>query len=108
MRIPKNAWFSLPRLGRDVFSDLMKARVKYDTKFGFKITDGTDIARALDILSRALDQSVELESSCFICDRPFDKNDEPGSVICSSCRKEEDVYDLYTMKFASLLDSLSE
>ena len=108
MRIAKNTWFSLPRLGRDVFSNLMRARVKYDTKFGFKVTDGTDIPRALDILSGALDQAVELESACFICDRPLDKDDEPGSVICATCKRGENVYDLYTMKFASLLDSLSE
>ncbi len=29
--------------GRDVFSDLMKAKVKYDTKFGFQFTSATNV-----------------------------------------------------------------
>ncbi len=104
MRIATNKWFTLPRLGRDTFSELMRARIKYDSKFGFKITSTTDVPRVLSILSRALGESVELESACFICQRPFTEKDKPGSVICSDCRSKEDAYSLYTMRFASLMD----
>jgi hypothetical protein len=106
MRVSMNKWFSLPRLGREVFSDLMKSRVKYDTKFGFKITSETDVPRALSILSHALDQPVELASSCFICDKPLGENEKEGAVICLECAKEENAYSLYTMKFATLMDNL--
>jgi hypothetical protein len=105
LRIASNKWFSLPRLGRDTFSELMRARVKYDTKFGFKISSDTDIPRALSILSRALDQPVELQSSCFICDRPLGEGDEPGSSICAECKNRDDAYALYTMKFATLAEN---
>jgi hypothetical protein len=106
LRIASSKWFSLPRLGKDTFSDLMKARVKYDTKFGFKITSETDVPSALSILSRALDQTVELESFCFICDKPLGEIDKPGSIICSECKGREDAYALYTIKFASLVENL--
>jgi hypothetical protein len=106
LRIASNKWFSLPRLGKDTFSDLMKARVKYDTKFGFKITPETDIPRALSILSKALDQTVELESFCFICDKPLREGDESRSAVCGECKCRDDAYALYTMKFASLVENL--
>lgn len=105
-RIAENTWFSLPRLGRDVFAELMRARVKYDTKLGFKFTSETDIPRALSILRRALDQQVELEARCFICDNPLGEAEEPGAVICAECERKENAYALYTMKFASLMENL--
>ncbi len=106
LRIASNKWFSLPRLGREVFSDLMKAKVKYDTKFGFKITSETDVPRAISVLSRALDQQVELQSSCFICNEILGENEKPGSIICAKCKDREDCYALYTMKFATLVENL--
>ena len=36
MRILVGGWFSLPRVGRDVFSLLMKQGVAYDKDLGFK------------------------------------------------------------------------
>lgn len=105
MRLSPNKWFSLPRLGRDTFSELMRARIKYDSKFGFKITSTTDTLRVLSILSRALGEPVELEASCFICEKPLSENDKPGSVICSECRCKDDAYSVYTMKFAAMIEN---
>src|SRR5579875_913116 len=105
-RIPQNKWFSLPRLGRDVFSELMRARVKYDTKFGFKFTPETDVQKALTTLSKALEEQVELESCCFICGKPLGTDDKPGAILCADCVNLEDAYALYTMKFAKIIDEL--
>jgi hypothetical protein len=106
LRIPFNKWFSLPRLGRDAFSELMKARVKYETRLGFKISSDTDLNRALSVLSNALDQKVELEWFCFICDKPLSENESSERTICSECRNREDAYAIYTMKFANLFEKL--
>jgi hypothetical protein len=104
MRIALNKWFSLPRLGRETFADLMKARVKYDTKLGFKFTGETDVSRALHVLSKALDQAVELKSSCFICEQPLEETEPQGATICGVCLAKDDAYTLYTMRFASLIE----
>ena len=104
-QIAINRWFSLPRLGKDVFSDLMKARVKYDTKLGFKLTESTDLRRALVVLSSALNEPVEIEKSCFICTGPL-LSDRSGAVICESCEAKENAYAIYTMKFASLAETV--
>ncbi len=82
----------------------MRARIRYDTKFGFKITPETDVSRALEILSRALDQRVELEKSCFICDKAIGEEEKPDAAICQQCRSKEDAYSLYAMKFATLME----
>jgi hypothetical protein len=104
LRITSNKWFSLPRLGKDVFAELMRSKVAYDSKFGFRLISTTDIPRALSILSKALGEPVELESTCFICDRPLGEENEPGSRLCADCKDREDAYALYTMKFATLLE----
>ncbi len=84
----------------------MKTRIKYDAKFGFKITPETDVPKLLSVLSQALEQPVELESSCFICERLLGDEEKAGAVICSECKKKEDAYALYTMKFASLAENI--
>ena len=99
-----NKWFALPRLGKDVFSDLMRAKVKYDTKFGFQFTSSTNVQRALSILSNALGEEVEVSRSCFICDNPLKESDE-NQTICSDCLSGDDAYDLYVMKFAKLMET---
>ena len=108
-RLSLDRWFSLPRLGKDTFSDLMKARVKYDTKFGFMLTSSTDTTRALSILSSALDEEVALASACFICDKPFEGNETSEGkelTLCQDCLRNEDAFSLYKMKFANLMESL--
>ena len=108
MKIALNKWFRLPQLGREVFSDLMKSRVKYDSKFGFQFTPATNIPRAIAILSSALVEDIELSKNCFICGNPLGDDDSSEATICSQCAKSEDALDLYTMKFAKLMEEILE
>ena len=101
MKITLNKWFRLPQLGKDVFSDLMKAKVKYDTKFGFQFTSSTNIPRALSIITQAIGEEAEVARSCFICDNPI----EEEATICRTCIANEDAFDLYQMKFAKLMET---
>ncbi len=105
MKISMNKWFRLPQLGKDVFSDLMKAKVKYDTKFGFQFTSATNVQRALSVISSALGQDVELARSCFICDNPLDDEASPDASICALCLENENAFDLYRMRFARLMET---
>lgn len=102
MKISLNKWFRLPQLGKEVFSDLMKAKVKYDTKFGFQFTSATNVPRALSIISGATGQEADLAKSCFICDNPIEEDE---ATICSLCLTNENAYDLYQMKFAKLMET---
>ena len=103
VKVALNRWFRLPQLGREAFSDLMKAKVKYDSKFGFQFTSATNVQRALSVISSALHDDVEIATSCFICDDQLDESAE--STICSSCLGNEDALDLYMMKFAKLMET---
>jgi intein/homing endonuclease len=67
LRVLLGAWFSLPRLGSEHFSSLMKQGVKYDRALGFKIDAGTDVGAALRTLSTALGEGVELNLRCLVC-----------------------------------------
>ena len=109
MKIAANRWFQLPWIGKETYSDLMKAKVKRDAKFGFKFASDTNTARALSILSAALDEPVELARTCFLCDNAIEDESELlgyESSMCSNCVKNEDAYDLYVMKFAKLMETV--
>jgi hypothetical protein len=67
MKILVGGWFTLPRVGADVFSALMKQGVVYDKKFGFKLDSATDMELAVRTISSALGAEVELAVRCFIC-----------------------------------------
>jgi hypothetical protein len=109
-----NVWFTLPRLGKDTFSDLMRAKVKYDSKLGFSLTSSTNLERALSIISSALNEEVELVAKCYLCDNPLVESDPeqgsaidgPGSTLCDQCRRKGDALDLYRMKFAKAMENL--
>jgi len=105
MKIALNKWFRLPQLGKDVFSDLMKAKVKYDTKFGFQFTSATNVPKALAVLSSALGVEAELSRTCFICDSALDEISSPDATICQNCLENKDAFDLYKMKFAKLMET---
>lgn len=108
LKIALNKWFRLPQLGREVFSDLLKSRVKYDSKFGFQFTQATNISRAIAILSSALDEDIEFSKNCFICDNTLGDDDLPEATVCSQCIRNDDALDLYTMKFARLMEGILE
>src|SRR5207302_981570 len=67
LRILVGGWFSLPRVGRDVFSLLMKQGVAYDKDLGFKFDSGTDIQAASRTVGAATGEEVELTLRCFVC-----------------------------------------
>jgi hypothetical protein len=107
MKIVVNKWFQLPWIGKETYMDLMKAKVKRDSKFGFKFSSDTNTSRALAVLSSALDEPVELARSCFLCDNPIEEAEFAGfeTSLCPGCVKNEDAYDLYVMKFAKLMET---
>ncbi|MDA4117737.1 MAG: hypothetical protein OK455_05280 [Thaumarchaeota archaeon] len=115
MNILVGGWFSLPRLGRDVFSLLVKQGVVYDKSMGcFKIDSGTDIQAAVRTISAAVGQEVELTLRCFVCGRnacegcPYLASCDRASVstlcLCSDHSPEKSVFDLYAKTFAMVMD----
>src|SRR5271169_5528390 len=102
MKIVLNSWFQIPFVGKDVYADLMKAKVKRDPRLGFRLTSETNISRALTILANALDEPVELARACFICDGPLEEEHggDFARTICKTCEGNADAFDLYAMKFA--------
>ena len=75
MKVLVGAWFSLPRMGREAFSELMKCDVEYDREMGFRMGVQTDIESAVRLISSAVGEEVDLSVRCFIC----------GVVACSGC-----------------------
>ena len=102
-KLPMDSWFWLPKLGSG-FGEIKDAGVLYDSKLGFKITSESDLPKALAVLSRVLNDQVQLVSLCFVCGDPL--VDDMGYVMCEGCAGSDDAYALYTMKFASLMDQL--
>ena len=97
-----NSWFQLPWLGKEVYVDLMKAKVRRDARLGFSFTAETNVARALSVLTNALNEPVELARACFICGSPLDSE---RYTICQECEAGNDSYDIYVMKFAKLMET---
>ncbi len=107
MKIVLNSWFQLPFVGKEVYAELMKAKVKRDSRLGFRFTSETNVSRALTVLSNALDEPVELAKACFICDGALEEDSGAGSArtICKTCEGNSDAFDLYVMKFAKLMET---
>ena len=105
-----NKWFNLPRVGKETFSELMRAKVRYDSKFGFMLTSSTNVERALSIMSSALNEKVAIASACFVCEGPLDSEVDPetgsDSTLCLTCQRNEDVFDLYRLKFGKFMESV--
>jgi hypothetical protein len=128
MQITLNRWFNLPFLGRDVFADLMKAKVEHDKRLGFRFTSATNVGRALSVLSRVLQEPVEMARSCFICENPLTSSDstpedEKGNssgvdgesmaqskmgemTLCAECQENPSAFELYVLKFAKLMETV--
>lgn len=80
-RIVVGGWFDLPKLGRDVFSVLMKQGVVYDKSMGFKLDSAADIQSAVRTIEAATGEGVELVLRCFQCGREAC----PGCPYLPSC-----------------------
>jgi hypothetical protein len=115
LRILVGGWFTLPRVGRDVFSLLMKQGVVYDKVLGFKFDSATDMQAAARTVSAATGEDVELTLRCFVCG----KSACPGCPYFSSCDRasfstlclcgdhapEKSVFALYAKTFDVLMSA---
>ncbi len=113
LRILVGSWFSLPRVGRDVFSLLLKQGVAYDKTMGFKFDSGTDLQAAVRTVSAATGDEVELTLRCFVCGReacagcPYLPSCDRAAVstlcLCADHAPEKSVFELYARTFDVLL-----
>jgi hypothetical protein len=105
LRILIGGWFTLPRLGTEEFSRLMKQGVKYDRVMGFKMGAETDLESAVRTIKSAVGEEVELMVRCFICGKEAcdgcsylkmcDKRKVSSLCLCAEHSPEKGVYDLY-------------
>jgi hypothetical protein len=109
-RILVGSWFTLPIMGRDVFSLLIKQGVVYDKAMGFKFDSGTDIRAAVRTVSSATGEEIELTLRCFICGKeacigcPYFSTCDRASCstfcLCAEHAPEkESVFGLYSKTF---------
>ncbi|MEM2761161.1 MAG: hypothetical protein QXU32_05535 [Nitrososphaerales archaeon] len=116
IRIMLGNWFSLPRVGPDVFSKLMRqARLRYDReKRMFLVEPETNIALLTSILKEALGEEITVELPCFVCGRSAgcgdceyldicDRSIVSNQCICKECFEEKDTYEHYCNAFAKKL-----
>ncbi len=115
MKILLGGWFSLPRLGRDVFSLLVKQGVTYDKGMGFRIDSGTDVQAAVRTIRAAIGEEVELTLRCFLCGKeacdgcPYlsscDRTSVSTQCLCSDHSPDKSVFEAYAKTFAVILNS---
>jgi hypothetical protein len=116
IKILVGGWFSLPRLGREAFSLLVKQGVAYDKEMGcFKIDAATDIRAAVTTISAATGEKVELALRCFLCGReacdgcPYlpscDRAGVSTMCLCADHSPDKSVFDAYAKTFSVVWDS---
>ena len=118
MKILIGSWFTLPRMGSDVFSAMMKEGVVYDRKLGFKFDAATDLELAVRTISAGLGEEVELTVRCFLCGGeacpgcPYvgvcDRSRVSSLCLCEKHSPEKGVYALYQKTFADTAASPSK
>lgn len=118
IKIMLGDWFTLPRVGSDVFSRLMRqARLHYDReKRKFRVEDDTNIGTLLAILKEALDDEIIIELPCFVCGKSAgcaecqyvdvcDRTMVSNRCVCEECFKKEDAYENYCSAFLEKLEA---
>jgi len=115
MRLVVDEWFSLPRLGTDVFMKLVReARLQYEKGKGFRATASTDLVSAISMLEPVLGEKLEIEVRCFICGAPAncprcayssvcDRRKVSPRCICETCKEGKETFALYSLRFAELI-----
>jgi len=103
-------WFTLPRLGTEAFSALMKQGVVYDKRLGFKFDAATDVDLATKTIGLALGEEVELAVRCFICGEeacancPYfevcDRRRVSPLCLCEKHAPRKGIYELYQKTYA--------
>lgn len=115
MNVLVGGWFSLPRIGREVFSQLMRCGVEYDRDLGFRMTAQTDIESAVGVISSAIGGEIDLSVRCFICGLvacpgcPYsgscDRRRVSPLCLCDAHSSSGDVYESYRLAFRATLKS---
>jgi hypothetical protein len=105
VKVVVGGWFTLPRLGRDAFSLLMRQGVVYDKEMGFKLDPATDIQAAVRTMRSATGEEVEVMLRCFICGRvacegcPYlpvcDRTSVSSLCLCGEHAAERSVFETY-------------
>ena len=113
MNVVVGGWFSLPRLGTDVFSSLMKAGVKYEKGKGFMFTPDTDIQRAARTIENATGEQIALEVRCYVCSavacpgcsyQPIcDRRSVSPMCLCDEHLSSDDAFETYEKVFEAYL-----
>ncbi len=113
MKIVIGSWFSLPRVGTDAFSTLMKAGVKYEKGMGFMIAPDCDISAAARAVGRATDEPVDLSVRCAVClveacpSCPYsdacDRRSVSPMCLCEAHLSMDGAYENYVSTFRSSL-----
>jgi hypothetical protein len=109
IKIVVDSWFSLPRLGTEAFSSLMKAGVKYEKGMGFMFTQQTDLDYGARTLEMATGENVELSVRCFLClqeacvdctyQTVCDRKSISPMCLCAEHLTADDAYDAYVKAF---------
>jgi hypothetical protein len=107
IKLQKGMPFKLPRLGRDVFTKLMRAKLKYDKTRGmFEISDTTILPSVIAILNDALRDEIVLELQCILCLKSAGcgnceyadicyREEVSSLCICKECLSKSDAYEQY-------------
>ena len=115
IKIVLGDWFSLPRMSRETFLKLMRvARLKYDSKRGFRVEKNTDLFAVASILKAAVGEDVEFALTCFVCGKPVecesciyrnacDRRMVSQNCICDEDRGREEAYTIYVTHLASVM-----
>lgn len=113
MKVLVGGWFSLPRMGREVFSQLMRCGVEYDKGMGFRMSAQTDIESAVAIIGSAVGEKVDVSVRCFICGLvacpgcPYldscDRRRVSPLCLCHEHASAGDAYDSYKLAFSENL-----
>ncbi len=107
IKLQKGIPFKLPRLGRDTFARLMRAKLKYDKKRGmFEVADTTNLSSVIAILNDALGDEIVLELQCILCLKSAEcssceyadicyREEVSNLCICKECLSKQDAYEQY-------------
>jgi predicted Zn-ribbon and HTH transcriptional regulator len=114
IKISLNKGFTLPRLGKDTFSMLMRNGLQYDKTTGlFAVKDINKIDKIYAILSEAIKDTISIEVQCVLCSNDAgcsecefsntcNRLQVASKCVCRTCLRNG--YDNYTREVSKLLE----
>ncbi len=114
IKVSLSRGFTLPRLGKDTFSMLMRNGLQYDKATGlFTVKDVNKIDRIYAILSEAINDTISIEVQCILCSNDAgcsecefsntcNRLQVTSKCICKDCLRSG--YDNYTREVSKLLE----